>query len=296
MKYILEFFFVFFILISYASCKNFFYIDVKANQAEQNISFKKNIFNNYKFIINDTFSFEGSLISTLLPNLSPTYFNNNTTQPPIDDSNNKLNHEKTIEQNLSANNSITMSANSVQQQQKLTSTAKPTSDNITGTQTNESGSISDNLVSLLSGIIIESIHNGNPTINNKSNSVDSTTKNNNNIILASGKWKLDVQNGNITNFATKFVMITSNGTGIHWYSMNNFQSKEKLFLGNDGSAAINGKLDFFTANNTTRKTVDVLLSINNLELIQLTLLDKEIAGLFQEYPIYGTIDSIKIKN
>ena len=85
--------------------------------------------------------------------------------------------------------------------------------------------------------------------------------------------------------------------GFHWHSMNNFQSNEKLFLGNDNSAAINGKLDFFTGNNnTTKKTVDVLLSINNLELIQLTLLDKEIADHFQGFPLYGIIDSIKIKN
>ena len=54
-------------------------------------------------------------------------------------------------------------------------------------------------------------------------------------------------------------------------SMNNLKSNEKLFLGNDDSIAINGKLDFFTGTNTTKETADVLLSINNLELIQITI-------------------------
>lgn len=293
MKYILEFFFICFILVSYISWINFFIIDGKTDHAvEQNISIKKNMFKSYKLKINDTFSIEGSLISTIPLNMSSVYFNNITTQ-----SINGSNNEKTIEQGSSSNNSKSVSAPPVSPQ-KLLLTAKPMLQNINNTQSNESNNISDNLVSILSGIIVESINNGNPTINNKStSSLDLNARSNKNIILATGKWDLDVQNGNVTNFATKFAMITSNGTGFHWHSMNNFQSNEKLFLGNDNSATINGKLDFFTGNdNTTKKTVDVLLSINNLELIQLTLLDKEIADHFQGFPLYGIIDSIKIKN
>ncbi len=152
------------------------------------------------------------------------------------------------------------------------------------------------MVSLLSGIIIESIHNGNPTINNANNNLTSKSKNNNDIILVSGKWNMDVQNGNVTNFYSKFFMTSSNGTGFHWYSMNNFKTKEKLFLGDGDSAAVNGKLDFFTGNNSTKKTANVLLTINNLELIQIIPLDKVIDSYFHGYPVYGSIDSIKIKN
>ncbi len=301
MKYKLKFFFICFILVSYISCINFFIIDGKTDQqvVEQNISIKKNMFKSYKLKINDTFSIEGSLISTIPPDMSSSvYFNNDNTTQPINGSNNKINDVKTIEQDSSSNKSKSVSEPPVSPQ-KLLTTAKPMLKNINNTQSNESNSISDNLVSILSGIIVESINNGNPTIINKStSSLDFNARSNKNIILVSGKWNLDVQNGNVTDFNTKFAMIASNGTGFHWHSMNNFQSNEKLFLGNDNSATINGKLDFFTGdnNNTTKKTADVLLSINNLEIIQLTILNKEIADHFQGFPLYGIIDSIKIKN
>jgi len=41
---------------------------------------------------------------------------------------------------------------------------------------------------------------------------------------------------------------------------------------------------------------DVLFSINNLELIQIKFLDKASANQFNDYPLYGTIDSINIRN
>jgi len=79
--------------------------------------------------------------------------------------------------------------------------------------------------------------------------------------------------------------------------MKNFSTKEKVFLGDGDSAAVNGKLDFFTGiNNSTKKTANVLLTINNLELIQIIPLDKVVDSYFHGYPLYGTIDSIKIKN
>ncbi len=169
--------------------------------------------------------------------------------------------------------------------------------NNTNIEPNASEALSDNLVSLLSGIILESIHTGNPTINNETLQPESDDINGiEDTILVSGKWKMDVENSNITSFNTKFVMITSNGTGFHWHSMDNLKTSEKFFLGKDDSATINGKLDFFTGNNTTKQPMDILLAINNLELIQITLLDKDTSSHFYGFPIYGTIDSIKIKN
>jgi hypothetical protein len=91
-------------------------------------------------------------------------------------------------------------------------------------------------------------------------------------------------------------MTPVNGNDFHMESMNNFSSKEKLFLGNDESIAIKGKLDYYTGTNATKETVDALLTLNNFELIQITILDKEIAHHFHEAPLYGTIDLIKIKN
>lgn len=253
---------------------------------------------NYKSNINDTFSIEGALISTIVQNLSSFYPNvhNYTEEKQTLGSpqskmptNNKTNDETDFGSQPDGLQE--------QQQQTLYPIPKPILQNTANTEPNVSETFSDNLVSMLSGIILESIHTGNPTINNETIQPDSDNKNNKeDTILVSGKWKLDVENSNITGFNTRFVMITSNGSGFHWHSMDNLKTSEKLFLGKDDSATINGKLDFLTGNNTTKQPIDILLAINNLELIQITLLSKDISSHFYGFPIYGTIDSIKIKN
>jgi hypothetical protein len=299
LRYILKVFFICFLFVFYLSWNNIFYIGSQIDSAVHYSSLKKDIFKSHKLMINDTFSIEGSLLSTTPPNMSSIFMNNSNyvTQQLTNSSNNKTNSEKIGEESSPVNNSNTTSTLSIQQKQQSSfPITKLPAFNSTDTQSNESNGFSDNLVSLLSGIIIESINNGNPTINNTDTQNDSKSKFNNGIILISGTWKLDVQNGNIANFASKFIMTSVNGNNFHMESMNNFTSKEKLFLGNDESIAIKGQLDYYTDTNTTKKTVDVLLTLNNLELIQITILDKEIAHHFHEAPLYGIIDLIKIKN
>lgn len=267
-------------------------IDVYNNEWEQNRE-------DYKSNINSTFSIEGALISTIVKNLTSFYPNaySYTEEKQISDS-----PESTMPTNNINNNETDFGSQSDgllnQQQQTIYPIPKPISQNTTTIETNASEALSDNLVSMLSGIILESIHTGNPTINNETIQPDSADTNSKkeDIILVSGKWKMDVENSNITSFNTRFVMITSNGTGFHWHSMDNLKTTEKFFLGKDDSATINGKMEFFTGNNTTKQPIDILLAINNLELIQITLLDKDISSHFYGFPIYGTIDSIKIKN
>lgn len=256
---------------------------------------------NYKMHINDTFSIEGALISSIAMNLTSFYSNvynynytedKNVFDPP----------ESTMPTNNKSNNETDFGAQfdglQQEEQQTLYPIPKPISQNTTIIEPNASEALSDNLVSMLSGIILESIHTGNPTINNETIQPDSDNINSKkeDTILVSGKWKMDVENSNITNFNTRFVMITSNGTGFHWHSMGNLKTSEKFFLGKDDSATINGKLDFFTGNNTTKQPIDILLAINNLELIQITILDEDISSHFYGFPIYGTIDSISFKN
>ena len=254
----------------------------------------------YKSNINDTFSIEVALISTMVQNLTSFYpdIYNYTEEKQISDlpqsimpTNNKSNNESNFGSQFDG-------LQQEQQQQTLYPIPKPISQNTSIIEPNASEALSDNLVSMLSEIILESIHTGNPTINNETLQPDSDDINSKkeDTILVSGKWKMDVENSNITNFNTRFVMITSNGTGFHWHSMGNLKTSEKFFLGKDDSATINGKLDFFTGNNTTKQPIDILLAINNLELIQITLFDKGISSHFYGFPIYGTIDSIKIKN
>ncbi|MGN6709460.1 MAG: hypothetical protein ACTHKF_08950 [Candidatus Nitrosocosmicus sp.] len=224
---------------------------------------KANVAENKKLTINDTFSMEGSLLSTIPNNTKNTSvdYNNASKSLLFQNTNNSINNPTS---NLKVN---------------------PIG----------SSNISDNLVSLLSDIIVESINNGNPTLKDLNNSKSSQDKNIN-VSLISGNWKLDVLKGNISNFQAKYDMVALNGVGYHRYLLNNLKSSEKLFFGNDDSIAINGKLDLYTENNSTKEIADVLFSINNLELIQIKFLDNASTNQINNYPLYGTIDSINIRN
>jgi hypothetical protein len=259
----LLFFFICFILSFYINSSGNSINFAKSERVLQDFWLKENIPENKKLTINDTFSMEGTIISTIPNNNKNTSFDYNNTSNGF------------ILQNT--NNSINNPSSNLK-------------DNTIG-----SSNISDNLVSLLSDIIIESINNGNPTLNNLNNSL-SLDDRNSNVSLIFGNWKLDVLKGNITNFQAKYEMVALNGLGYHRYLLNNLKSSENLFFGHDNSIAISGKLDLFTEKNSTKETADVLFSINNLELIQIKFLDKASANHLDDYPLYGTIDSIDIKN
>ncbi len=271
--------------------------------------------------INDTFSMNGSIVSTIIPNLT---FDNNQGNGNIKSNSTGIqsinNTTANTNRSLSINNiNLANQTNRQHNQKTIDNTAtssssqleKPfmpsikslNSNSIIDQKLNQSASMSDNLVSILSGILIQSIENGNPTINdnnnnnqiNKSNTTENLRSNSIPIII-SGKWNMDVSKGNITNFNIKFIMINADSSDFHWHVMNNFKSNEKLFLGSGDSAAINGVLDFHIGNNITSKKTNVLMTINNLELIQIVLLDDSIANHFHGFPLYGIIDSIKVKN
>ena len=259
------FFFVSFLLIVYINSNGNSIIYAKSDGVIQNVALKENIIGSKKLTINDTFSMEGSLLSTII-------FNNKNIS--------------TYSNNTAKDGSLQNTDNSISK--RLT--------NLTDMKPIGSSNISDNLVSLLSDIIIESLNNGNPTLSNINNSLNSKDKNNN-VNLIFGSWKLDVQKGIVTNFEAKYEMIALDGMEYHMYLLNNLTSTEKLFFGNDYSTVINGKLNLFAGtNNSSKEIADVLFSINNLELIQIKFLDKASANHFNDYSLYGTIDSINIKN
>ena len=260
--YLILFLFIFTLYYLQVNNKTILYSNGETENELQNNTMENNIIQNNILTINDTFSMRGSLVSIIPPNLTSTHYSKN-------DNNNTSNSINAVTNfNLPNNSTI---------------------------QPNGSINLSDNLVSLLSGIIIQSINDGNPTLSNTSSPPISNLIQDN-VNLISGSWRLDVNNGNITNFFSNFEMITPNGTNIHWYTLNNFKSNEKLFFGNDNSIDLIGKLGFIAKDSQTNETTNVFLSINNLQLIQLVFLDKNIAKYFNSYPLYGTIDTIDIKN
>ncbi len=238
---------------------------------------------------NDSFSFEGNIVSSILPS-----FVNASTQQNHDQQlkkNTTIQNNPNLQPSIPNYNEINESSSSSRYTDLLSEGEQ--SDN--GLAVNNTDNLSENLVSMLSGIIIQSIENGNPTLVDEEIVLDADLNNTNRILLT-GRWNIDIANGNVSNFQARFIMISTNGTGLHWHSLNNFQTIEKLYLGDDNNAIVKSKVDFFTGSNSTKKTTDIIFTVVNSELIQITFLDNEVASHFYNFPIYGTIDSIKIYN
>jgi len=176
--------------------------------------------------------------------------------------------------------------------------SQSTREDTTGTgQLNQTDNLSNNLVSMLSGIIIQSIEKGNPTISNDVNANDSGSLINKNIsTIVSGNWEMNVNSSKVEFFDSKFVMISSNAKGFHWHTVNNFNGDGNVFFGNDDTIFIDGTVDFFTDDKLVSENSKVVFILNNFELIQIIFLDNKIADHFHNFPLYGIIDSIKIKN
>lgn len=251
----------------------------------------------------ESLSVSGSLISTINPALLGDQGLNQSSDLT----------NKTIKQNtIGSNSSSPLIANN-NTNEKLSDISNHDADTImqgsgspsmpnsvlnkSSSNTTKSNNMSDNLVSILSGIIIQSLENGNPTVNtNKIEPIVSNNQNKNISIIVAGKWSFDINEGIVSKFDSKFVMITSNSSGFHWHFINNFKSNGKLIFDDNGNAIVFGNADFFTGKNSTGKKINLMLTINNLELIQISFLDKVISDHFYGFPVYGVIDSIKINN
>ncbi|HEU5120447.1 MAG TPA: hypothetical protein VFT71_05630 [Candidatus Nitrosocosmicus sp.] len=242
---------------------------------------------------NDTFSISGAAISTinLNSNLTKEYGRLQTGGIGYDDySNGSGNMKKslsneTVKENQVFEESIGLFSSNGSAQQPTTLLASNQTDNL-----------SNNLVSMLSGIIIQSIEKGNPTINNVNLSDPLQLKRENVSIILAGNWQMSVIKSKVTIFDVTFVMITSNGTGFHWHSMNNLKNEMKTHFGTDDDIYLTGTVDFLTDNKVVSKDIKVAIMIDSLETVQFIILDDKISSHLYGYPIYGTVDKIEIPN
>lgn len=114
--------------------------------------------------------------------------------------------------------------------------------------------------------------------------------------MVSGNWSMKDTNGNVTNFDSRFVMISSNATGFHWHSLDNFKTSDSISFGNDDTIIFEDIVDFFTGGDMTLRNGYIILTLNNFELIEFIFLNDVMSSHFSGFPIYGKIDSIEIKN
>lgn len=242
---------------------------------------------------NETFSISGSVISTIELNSNLTKGIKNSQTTEIEDkaiSSDSGNTNTSISDELDQEDGISDDSTSI------FSSIGPNQRPSLSMESNQTDDLSTNLVSMLSGIIIQSIEKGNPTISSLNLSDPLQLKSENISIILAGNWQMSVLNSNITLFDVRFVMITSNGTGFHWHSINGLKSDAQVYFGSDKNIYLIGTVDFFTENKLVSNDVKIALMINNLETIQIIFLDDQIAGHLFNHPLYGTIDTIEIPN
>jgi hypothetical protein len=262
-----------------------------------NIVVKESISNSKsgRLDVNNTFALSGSLVSTLNPSLVS---NNGSSENDriIPYSELDTNFESS-DPTLSPNQQIDEIIGTANPSSMLNSNQSTTGNNTSFGQLNQTDNLSNSLVSMLSGIIIQSIEKGNPTIDKIGNASDSAGPLNKNIsTIVSGNWKINVNSSEVVLFDSKFVMITSNAKGFHWHTINNFNSDGDVFFGTDDTIFMDGTVDLFTDNKLVTGNSKVIIMINNFELIQIIFLDNKIAEHFHNFPLYGIIDSIDIEN
>ena len=263
----------------------------------KNIVVKESILNSKsgRLDVNNTFVLSGSLVSTLNPSLVSNNGSRENGQI-ISYSEIGTNFENS-DPTLSPNRQIDDMIGTANSSLMLNSSQSTNGDNTSFGQFNQTDNLSNSLVSMLSGIIIQSIEKGNPTINKIVIDNDSSGLMGKNIsTIVSGNWKINVNSSEVVLFDSKFVMITSNAKGFHWHTINNFNSDGDVFFGTDDTIFMDGTVDLFTDNKLVTGNSKVVIMINNFELIQIIFLDNKIAEHFHNFPLYGIIDSIDIEN
>ncbi len=262
-----------------------------------NILVKESILNSKseRLDVNNTFALSGSLVSTLYPSLVSN--NELSENDQINSSSQPSSNLKNLDPNLSPDQQIDDTINTSNSSLMPNSSQSINGDNNSFGQFNQTDNLSNSLVSMLSGIIIQSIEKGNPTINKIGLNNDSGGLMNKNIsTIVSGNWRINVNSTEVVLFDSKFVMITSDAKGFHWHTINNFNSDDDIFFGTDDTIFMNGTVDLFTDNKLVAGNSKVVIMINNFELIQIIFLDNKIAEHFHNFPLYGIIDSIDIEN
>lgn len=276
------------LLLNFSIC----YVIVLSTESisdENNSNFLVQSTKNTSVRANDTYSISGSILSTIdikydskvsIDNLQDVEFGEERNQ----DTNQIEGNSSIIESQILESSDNFLSSNETKQQSPFP------------TMSNQTDNLSNNLVSMLSGIIIQSIEKGNPTINSVNLSDPLQMERENVSIIIAGNWEMAVLDANVTGLDVRFVMITSNGVGFHWHSLSNFRSNNDAHFGEDQNIYLEGTVDFLTDSRSVLRDVKIIMTINNLETLQIVILDDRISEHLYGYPLFGTIDMIEIPN
>src|SRR5215210_7738492 len=109
--------------------------------------------------------------------------------------------------------------------------------------------------------------------------------------ILGGNWNLNVQGGNVSDFAANFIMVHTDGTEYHTHNITNFNIGNKTVqLVQGQETSINGTADY-SVNGTSRwPGVDTTLTLTDNAAVMTIMPDAEdTENHFQGQPIYGIV-------
>ena len=111
----------------------------------------------------------------------------------------------------------------------------------------------------------------------------------------SGNWSLSVNEGKVTNFATKFSNVLNDGRLWHTHVITNWKpiNNTTVHLTPDRSALIAGTVDVKLNETDIWNGIKANILVTKGKIITITLDNEAMANHFYGQPIYGVVRSIK---
>jgi hypothetical protein len=113
-----------------------------------------------------------------------------------------------------------------------------------------------------------------------------------------GNWNLNVQGGNVTDFAANFVMVHQDGTGYHTHNITDFSAGNNTVQLIQGQpTSINGTADISVNGTTKWPGVDTTLTFtNNAAVMTINPAAEDTDNHFGGQPIYGIANQVTGEN
>ena len=115
--------------------------------------------------------------------------------------------------------------------------------------------------------------------------------------ILDGKWKLEVINGNVTDFGSKFTMVHLDGTNRHYMILMNFKQDNAtagtIQVQPDGTTTIKGILDVIEKKDFLTpewSDVNTQITINKYNTISINVDDAQTDQHFNGQPLRGVVD------
>jgi hypothetical protein len=114
--------------------------------------------------------------------------------------------------------------------------------------------------------------------------------------ILSGDWKVNVSQGNLTDFIANFYTGPINGADSHTHQLSNFRINENtpIQLSPDKSISLSGIVDVGTNGNKAWDNVNATIDISKGRSITISLADEDTERHFMGQQIYGIVKVIKI--